>query len=947
MTTYPSSLRSAKARSARWLATAGLVLNATVASAGLGPDFDGDGKADVFWHNGNTGDAAIWFMNGMSLKGGAGLMPAGNTWVETHFADFDNDGRTDIVWRNVVTGETAMWLMNGGAIKAGGLLVADPNWEVTHTGDFNGDGMADLVWRHANGSTAMWLMNGLGLASGTGLVNDPNWRVTHVADIDGDGKADLLWRNSATGEIVVWYMDGTTLRGGATLATNLQLYVVHVGDFNGDGKKDLLLRNAATGQTSVMLLNNGVPISTTAILTDPDWIPTHVADFNGDGKTDILWRQTSTGQTAIWLMNGAAFAGGGIAMSDPAWRATHVADFNNDGKADILWYNDDTGATAAWQMNGYAIAAGTGLLNDRTWHTTLVGDTTNPIGYVSTFAERDALRFLAQTTMGADAPQYANLRGMNLDLWLYQQFITPATAHGPTIGALLTPTRPLALVDDFMESWWWQALASGDQFRQRATFALSQLLVISTVDPVLNNQPFAFAAYQDILANNAYGNYRLLLKEVTLSPAMGMYLNLLGSQKGNYTTTFPNENYARELLQLFTIGLYQLNADGTLRRDSSGLAIPTYDQNVIQGYAAALSGWAWGGAPNGTNSPLGACPAQQDTSQNGQFTTSPSALSSRPECYYPFPMLGWQSRHETGSLWPRTILAAPWVQNDTFVTQSNIPTVAGPTQIQQDLDAVIDSVFNHPNLGPFVCKAMIQRLVTSNPSPGYVARCTAAFAPQYPAAQPAWGRGDMKQLWRAILLDPEARTPSNVRDAQYGKAKEPLIRFNALIRALNGKSQSLRYRFSDFSNPESALGQSPYRSPTVFNFYDPDYVPDGGFQAAGRFAPEFQILTTTSAVGTNNFLYGLIANGQSGVGGAAADRVNLDYSTLLPLATKPSALIDRLNTVLLGGRMSMPLRHQVQKAIEALPSATATNQSDRVKMAVYLMTLGPEFTTQK
>jgi Protein of unknown function (DUF1800) len=196
----------------------------------------------------------------------------------------------------------------------------------------------------------------------------------------------------------------------------------------------------------------------------------------------------------------------------------------------------------------------------------------------------------------------------------------------------------------------------------------------------------------------------------------------------------------------------------------------------------------------------------------------------------------------------------------------------------------------------------------------------------------------MQALWRAILMDPEARAPSNVRDTQYGKAKEPLLRFNSMIRALNGRATSLRYRFTDFSNPNNALGQSPYRAPTVFNYYDPDYVPEGAFQAANKVAPELQILTTSSAVGANNFLQGLVYNGTSGVGGAATDRVNLDYSTLLPLATTPAVLIDRLNFVLLGGRMSLHLRQVVQKAIEAMPAATLANQTDRVKAAIYLLT---------
>ena len=918
-----STLWSALASPLCWFSMCGLLFVAP-AHAALGPDFDGDGRADVVWHHGSTGESALWFMNGATLTGGAALMPPGSTWVETHFADFDGNGKTDIVWRNLVSGESALWVMNGGTIVGGAGLTTDPNWEVTHTGDFNNDGRADLVWRHTNGSTALWLMNGTSILAGASLVSDRNWRVTHIADMSGDGRSDILWRNTATGETVIWFMNGTAIAGGVVLVKNSSLYVAHVADFNGDGQRDVMFRNSANGQTIIWLLNNGVQSSGATIHTDPVWVPTHVADFNVDSRADILWRNSVTGETAIWLMNGTAFISGGGIMADGAWRATHVVDLDNDNRADILWHNQDTGATAAWLMNGTTIAGGAGLLNDRRWHSTLVGDTENPLSYMATLAEQDTMRFLVQTTMGPKEADYERARGMHLDTWLYEQFIAPVASHKAYLDGLLTPARPLTLVDDFMESWWTQALTRTDQFRQRATFALSQLLVLSTVDPVINNQPYAFAAYQDILANNVYGNYRQLLREVTLSPAMGMFLNLLGSQRGNYTTTFPNENYARELLQLFSIGLFQMNADGTYILDSQGQMIPTYDQAVVQGYAAALSGWAFVGAPAGTTSALGACPLPQDTTVNGQFTTNPpnNGRTTRPECYYPYPMGGWQSRHETGSLWPRTILSPPWIQNETFVTQTDIPTVAGPTQIVQDLDAVIDSVFLHPNLGPFVCKAMIQRLVTSNPSPGYVARCTAAFAPQYPAAQPAYGRGNMQALWRAILMDPEARTPSNLRDTQYGKAKEPMLRFNALIRALNGRATSLRYRFSDFSNPDNALGQSPYRSPTVFNYYDPDYVPEGAFQVANKVAPELQILTTTSAVGGNNFLQTLIYTGTNGVGGAAADRVSLDYSTLLPLATTPAVMIDRLNFVLLGGRMSLQLRQVVQKAIEAMPAAT-------------------------
>ncbi len=937
MTRIPSNLRGAFASPLRLLTMCGLMLYAVHSSAVLGPDFNGDGNADVAWHNGSTGESAIWFMSGAALAGGAGLMPNG-TWVETHFADFNNDGRSDIVWRNTVTGETAMWLMNGGSIIGGAGLMTDPNWEITHTGDFNGDGRADIVWRHANGATALWIMNGTAIVSGASLLNSPNWRITHVADMDNDGNSDILWRNQSTGETVIWFMTGGAIKGAATLVTNNSLYVMHVADFNADGRKDVMLRNSANGQTIIWLLNNGTFVSGATILADPNWIATHVADFSGDGKADILWRNTVSGQTAIWIMNGTSFAGGDVIMNDPAWRPTHVVDLNGDGKGDIIWFNEDTGSTANWIMNGTSLIGGGGLLNNRWWQTTTVGDTSNPLGYLSTLAEREAMRFLTQTTMGPTEAGYQRARELHLDTWLYEQFIGPPSSHVSYLNSILTTARPLTLVDDFMERWWSDAVTAGDQFRQRATYALSQVLVLSTNDPVINNQPYAFAAYENILRNNVYGNYRQLLKEVTLSPAMGMYLNLLGSQRGNGTTTFPNENYARELLQLFSIGLFQMNDDGTYKVDANGQLIPTYDQAVIEGYAAALSGWAFGGATAGTTSALGACPAPLDPTVNAQFSTNPTNLGTRPECYYPFPMKGWQSRHEPAS---KMILSAPWVLNDTFVT-TTLSNPVGATQVTLDLEAVLDSVFMHPNTPPFVCKALIQRLVTSNPTPGYVARCSAKFRDD------GFGvRGSMKAVWRAILMDPEARTPGNVRDSQYGKAKEPVLRFTTLVRTLGGKSTSLRYRFSDFSNPQNSLGQSPYRAPTVFNFYDPDYVPEGGFQAAGKFAPELQILTTTTAVGGNNFINNLIYNGQNGVGGAAADRVMLDYSTLIPLATRPAVLIERLNFLLLGGKMSLPLRQQVNKAIEALPSATLANQTDRVKAAVYLMTMGPEFTVQK
>jgi uncharacterized protein (DUF1800 family) len=613
----------------------------------------------------------------------------------------------------------------------------------------------------------------------------------------------------------------------------------------------------------------------------------------------------------MWIMNGTTFLGGGVIMSDPAWQVTHVADFNGDGKADLVWYNVDNGSTAVWVMNGTAFAGGGGLLNDRYWQPTLVGDTRNPLDYVVTRATRDAARFLTQTTMGATDAEIKRVRGMNLDTWLYQQFNTPAASHLVYLNNVLTSRAPV--VDDFMESWWTQAITGTDQFRQRAAFALSQIMVISTNDGNLNAQPYAFARYQDILGADGFGNYRQLLKDVTLSPAMGQYLNMMQSVKQNTAgTQFPNENYAREVLQLFSVGLNMLNADGTLQLDGGGQPIPTYTEDVVKGFARAFTGWSWGGAPHDNNS---------------FFNPNPSP-STVPQIYYAIAMEAWPQYHETGS---KSVLGGV--------------TIAGGDTAERDMDAAIDNIYYHTNVGPFICKQLIERLITSNPSPGYVSRCVAKF--NNDGSGGAIIRGNMQAVWRAIVMDPEARSLGLARDTQSGKAREPVIRFNTMIRALNGKATSARFRFTDTSSPDAALGESPYRAGSVFNFYAPDFVPQGDFTLRHQFAPELQILTTTSAVGGNNYLNGLIFNGIAGVGGAAADRVNLDYSALLPFATKPAVLVDMINYLLLNGRMSIELRTTLVSAIEAMPSATQANQLDRVRNGVYLATFGPEFAIQK
>ena len=294
-------------------------------------DFDGDGKADVLWRNGTSGQNALWLMNALGVAAGGFTTPLSDTaWKVVGVGDFDGDGRADILWRNGTSGQNALWLMNGTAVVSGAFLttVADLAWRVVGVGDFDGDGKADILWRNsANGQNVVWLMNGTALAAGASLtpIGDPTWKVAGVGDFDGDGKADILWRNGTSGQNAVWLMNGTTVAAGGF----------------------------------------------TPAIGDTTWKVVGVADFNGDGRADVLWRNSVGGQNALWLMNGPAVAAGGFTtpLSDTAWKVVSVGDFDGDGKADILWRNGTSGQNALWLMNGTVVVSGAFLttIADPAW----------------------------------------------------------------------------------------------------------------------------------------------------------------------------------------------------------------------------------------------------------------------------------------------------------------------------------------------------------------------------------------------------------------------------------------------------------------------------------------------------------------------------------------------------------------------------------------------------
>lgn len=513
----------------------------------------------------------------------------------------------------------------------------------------------------------------------------------------------------------------------------------------------------------------------------------------------------------------------------------------------------------------------------------------------------DAGRFLSQATFGATDALIAQVQSQGYDAFLNAQFAAPMSSHlafvDAAVGALpspspspsATPNQPtLTMTND---AWWTNAISGPDQLRQRVAFALSETLVVSLNSAGLANRNYALPAYYDVLVRDAFSNYRQLIEDVTLNPAMGAYLNALQNDKANPSRgTLPNENYARELMQLFTIGLYDLNLDGSLTLGSSGFPVATYGQDEILGNAAVLTGWTY--AQPGSSNPV-FFPGVQDWRD---------------------PMINIASHHQTTA---KTIL-------------NGVTLPAGQTAAQ-DLKTMLDTIFNHPNVGPFISRQLIQRLVTSNPSPGYVYRVASVFNDNGQGV-----RGDLKAVIRAILMDYDARV-GFVTVQGAGHEREPVLRVTNLLRAFNATSPSGKY---SVRNAYASLDEEAMHSPTVFNFFGPDYAAPGAIAAAGLKSPEFEITTDTTVISTANYLRTAIYSFL----GPGSDRITLNLTAEQTRAADPAGLVDHLNSVLMAGGMSPNMRNIIINAVTQIPS---NNPTERVRTAIYLVVSSPEFVVDK
>ncbi|MEA2564312.1 MAG: hypothetical protein QOH06_5816 [Acidobacteriota bacterium] len=508
-----------------------------------------------------------------------------------------------------------------------------------------------------------------------------------------------------------------------------------------------------------------------------------------------------------------------------------------------------------------------------------------------------ASRFLAQATFGPTQEAIAAVQAQGYDAWITAQFAQPVVSHLGYLDALPPPDDG----DEYpnwiaRESIWKQAIQGPDQLRQRVAFALSEIVVVSSEDSDLfEAEPIS--AYMDLLNQNAFGNFRLLLQGVTLSPSMGVYLDMLSNDKEDPETgQNPNENYAREVLQLFSIGLYKLHPDGTLQLGEWGLPIETYDQNVIKGFAQVFTGWTH---------------ANQDHSEEWRFYW--------PEQDWRNAMQVWPEHHSSSS---KLLL-------------NGVTLPAGQTA-QTDIAMALDNIFQHPNVGPFLCRQLIQRLVTSNPSPAYVYRCGQAFANNGQGV-----RGDLKAVVRSILLDWEARSPDVLGQPGYGKVREPVLRFVAMLRALKAQAPADgRIRYYWQSSAEWGLNQSPLQAPTVFNFFDPAYAQPGPIAEGGLVSPELQIINETSVFGSTNFLHPVIFEGYTD----DDSNVVLNYSYFTG-AGSDSVLLDRVNLIFYAGQLSAETRAIFAEALA--DSDFPDDPQERVSTLLWLVSLSPEFMGQR
>jgi len=503
-------------------------------------------------------------------------------------------------------------------------------------------------------------------------------------------------------------------------------------------------------------------------------------------------------------------------------------------------------------------------------------------------SKRESHRFLEQATFGPTLADMSRVAHIGEEAWINEQLNQPATLMLPAMYAVGD-----ARWNEYVNIWWKTAIVAPDQLRQRVAFALSEIFVISAADG-LGKEQYGLANYYDILVRNAFGNYRDLIEEITLNPIMGEYLSMKGNHKPDPKKNLrPDENYARELLQLFSIGLVQLRPDGSVVMGTDGVPVPTYDQDVVEDFAHVFTGWHF------ANAEQFRWPKQKD---------------------FLNPMVPFEDFHDTGE---KQLL--------------NGQKLAAGNSAEVDLRAALDNIFQHPNVGPFLAKRLIQRLVTSNPSAQYIADISAVFE-----ADESGVRGSLGSMVKAILLHEEALNGHIDNPTTFGKLKEPVLRVTALWRAFTPEVIKAEFNYSWARND---IGQAPLNSPSVFNFFTPDFSQPGEVRNSGLVSPEFQIHDESSIIKITNRMLANTIWAHNYKYESDAHRIALNIKPQVELVeTDPELLLDQLDLLLLGGEMTDELRQRARDLMSKYTSDSAS--PNKVIEVIFLIASSPESAVQ-
>lgn len=550
-------------------------------------------------------------------------------------------------------------------------------------------------------------------------------------------------------------------------------------------------------------------------------------------------------------------------------------------------------------------------------------------------SEADAARFLTQATFGPTPTDIAHVQRIGYEAWIDEQLKLPLPAishqaYWDTRHRSIIARNPKSRAGpgEVVHSFWAHALGGPDQLRQRMAFALSEIFVISWADNCIDNAARSAASYLDMLGRQAFDSYRHTIEAVTLHPAMGCYLSHLRNQKEDESTgRMPDENYARELMQLFSIGLYELNLDGSLRIGANGQPIETYTASDVAGLAKVMTGWSWD------------CPTWPSTQcfLHGEGTTDGASSAMQ----YVRNMKPYQQFHATSE---KRFLGV------------EIPSQRFWPDPTSSLKLALDTIAKHQNVAPFLSKQLIQRFVTSNPSSAYVQRVAQAYLNS---------QGNLGQTLKAVLLDAEARSPMATSSLTFGKVREPILRLSAVMRALGVHSRTGSYLLPTTDDPGRALGQAPLKAPSVFNFFRPGYVPPGTETGSRHLvAPEMQLVHETSIAGYVNFMRDILF---AGLGAHGYDNLasspdvqfsfNLDENDpWLTLADQPGNLVARLNRVMTYDTLPSYTTSRIVSAVSSIDYRTSTPPSyqqirdtrlTRLRSAILLVASSPTFLVQR